>query len=118
VALRGTFGQIRRRGFGQFNRPSRRRACLACPLHCPAPVAIVVIVPFAREEVREMRFNGEAGLERSERRIGRDLGGVDVQLLPPDQSRRKARFDDRLEEAAEDVEAVALADAAQTRVVG
>ena len=46
------------------------------------------------------------------------LGGVDVEFLAPDQPRRDALLDDRLEEAAEDRQPVALADAGEAGVVG
>ena len=70
------------------------------------------------EEVVEVRLNGEAGLERRQRRIGRDLRRVDVQLLPPHQPGADALLHNRLEEATQDIESVPLPDAAQAGVIG
>jgi hypothetical protein len=65
-----------------------------------------------------MSLDGETRLERIEIGVGRDLGRVDVELLAPDQTCLHALRDDRLEEAAEDLQPVPLADAGQTGVVG
>src|SRR5687768_10382856 len=64
-----------------------------------------------------MRLDREARRDRLEGGVGIDLGGVEVQLLPPDETRLAALLDDRLEEAAEDRQAVALPDPGQARVV-
>ncbi len=65
-----------------------------------------------------MRLNREAWLVRIEGGVSIDLGGVEVQLLAPDEACRLALLDDRLEEAAEDGQAVALADSGQAGVIG
>jgi hypothetical protein len=69
------------------------------------------------EQLAEVRLDCEAWGDRVERSIGLDLGGVEVQFLTPDQPGLAALLDDRLEEAAEDGQAVALADLRQARVV-
>lgn len=65
-----------------------------------------------------MRLDREARRDRVEGGVGLDLGGVEVQLLAPDQPGLAALLDDRLEEAAEDRQAVALPDPGQARVIG
>ena len=69
------------------------------------------------EQLAEVRLHREARGDRVQRSIGLDLGRVEVQLLPPDETRLAALLDDRLEEAAEDRQAVALPDPGQARVV-
>ncbi len=56
--------------------------------------------------------------EGTEGRIGRDFGGAKGQLLPPDRPRGQAPLHDRLEEAAEDPQPVALPDAREAGMVG
>jgi hypothetical protein len=65
-----------------------------------------------------VRLNGKARGTRIERGVGLDLGGVEVQVPPPDQTCLNALRDDRLEEATEDGQPIALPNAAQTGVVG
>ena len=66
-----------------------------------------------------MRLDGEArGDGSSDAGVGLDLGGVEVELLPQTKPGCEAQVDDLLEEAAEDVEAVALPDPGQAGVVG
>jgi hypothetical protein len=64
-----------------------------------------------------VRLDREAWVVRIEGGVGVDLGGVEVQLLAPDQPGLAALLDNRLEEAAEDGQAVALPDLCQARVV-
>src|SRR5260370_40678618 len=63
-------------------------------------------------------FDGKARRERIERGSRLDLGGVEVELAAPDQPSLLALRDNRLEEAAKRVQAIAGADARQTRMVG
>ena len=88
-------------------RIARARRCRPRPDRHVRVAVVTVIV--GGEELGEVRLDGEAGLQRGERRIGGDLRGVEVQFLAPDQSRREALLHDRLEEAAEDVESIPLA---------
>jgi hypothetical protein len=50
--------------------------------------------------------------------VGPHPGRIEVEFLAPDQPRFLTEIDDLLEEALEDVDAEALPDARQTRVVG
>jgi hypothetical protein len=59
----------------------------------------------------------EARHERIEVGVGLDLGGIDVELFPPDQARLLAEVDDFLEEALEDVNPQALPNPGQPRVI-
>jgi hypothetical protein len=77
------------------------------------PVSILI-----GEQLAEVRLDREARGDRIERRVRLDLGGVEVQLLAPDQPGLAALLDDRLEEAAEDGQAVAPPDPGQAGVVG
>ena len=56
----------------------------------------------AGEQLAEVRFDGEARGAGVQRSVGIDLGGIEVQLLAPDQPDRPTLLHDRLEEAAED----------------
>jgi hypothetical protein len=96
-------GQLGPGLIGQRNRQLHRFVASAFPVRTAAPVAPLPIVVRGGKELGEVSLHREARLERSKGSIGRDLGGVEVQLLPPHQSRRKALLHDRLEEAAEDV---------------
>jgi hypothetical protein len=80
--------------------------------------ASVALVFRRREELGAMRCNGEPRSAGGQRRSGRHLRGVDVQLLAPDQSRDGALLHDGLEEAAEDRPPVAFPDAGAARMVG
>jgi hypothetical protein len=60
------------------------------------------------EQLTEVRLDREAWCDRLERGVGFDLGGVEVQLLAPDQAGLVALLDGRLDEAAKDGQAVAL----------
>jgi hypothetical protein len=53
-----------------------------------------------------MRLDGEAGCERVQRGIGRNLRGIKVEFSTPDQPGLLTLFNDALEEALEDDEAV------------
>jgi hypothetical protein len=64
-----------------------------------------------------VRFDREARRDRVQGGVGLDLGGVEVQLLAPDQPGLLALLDDRLEEATEGSQAVALPNPGQARVV-
>jgi hypothetical protein len=99
----------------QVDRQPRRRVA-SCRARITRPVLPVAVVRL-REEPGEVRLNGEAGLQGVQRCMGGDLRGVDIQVLAPHQPRRKALLHDRLEEAPEHVQPVALPDAAQTGVV-
>ena len=101
----------------QRNRQPRRASSPPSPLVL-ASASHRLVVSVCGEEVGEVRLDGEAGAERIQGGVGLDLGRVKVQLLAPDQPGRDALLDDRLEEAAEDVQPIALPDAAQTGVVG
>jgi len=115
VAFGGGRGELGARLVRQRDRQKRGIAPSALPiLVCPRVVAIRA---GGSEKPREVGFDGEARLERIERGIGRDVGRVDVELLPPHQTRRHARFDDRLEEAAEDVQSGAVAQAGEAGLV-
>jgi hypothetical protein len=70
------------------------------------------------EELSEVSLDGKARPQRVHCGIGRDLGGVEVEFLAPDQPRLHALRDDRLKDVAEDGQAVPLADAGETGVVG
>jgi hypothetical protein len=94
----------------------RRRRVASCPVRIASPVHPVAVVLLSKE-LGEVRLNGKPRLERGKRRIGGNLRGVDVQLLAPHQSRRETLPHDPLEEAAKDVETIALPDAAQTGVI-
>ena len=69
------------------------------------------------EEVLEVDLDGEAGVQRIEGRVGLDFGGVDGQLLAPDESRGHALLEDRGEEATEDLQPIVLPDARPAGVV-
>lgn len=60
-----------------------------------------------------MGLDSESGPARVVRGVGRYVRRVDVEFPPPDEPRGDALFDDRFEEAAEDSEAVTLAQAGQ-----
>src|SRR4029453_15437154 len=64
------------------------------------------------------RFVVEARNQGIEIGIGRDLGGIDVELTAPNQARLLTEGDDLLEETQEDVDPKALPDAGQTGVIG
>jgi hypothetical protein len=63
-------------------------------------------------------LDGEARRDRVQRGVRRDLGGVDIELVPPDQPRRDALLDELLEEPPEDVKSVAVAQGGEAGVVG
>jgi len=65
-----------------------------------------------------VRLHGETGRDGVERSVGVHLGGVKVQLPPPNQPRLPAPLDDLLEEAPEHRKAEALAGAGKVGVVG
>jgi len=52
------------------------------------------------------------------RSVGPDFGGIEDQLLAPDEARCDTLLNDRREEAAEDRQPEACTDFAQTRVIG
>ena len=119
VAGGGALGQGGARLVRQRDRQRRRRVAPASRSGSPPSAGHRRHPsPSAAKSRGEVGLDGEARLERVERGVGRDLGRVDVELLAPDQPRRDALLDDRLEEAAEDVQPVALADAGQAGVVG
>jgi hypothetical protein len=72
-----------------------------------------------REEVVHMRprRHREARRDRVDGGVRYDLGRVDIQLAAPDQPGRLALFHDGVEEAAKDLQPIALADLAQTGMV-
>ena len=57
-------------------------------------------------------------LQRVDRRVGRDVGRVDEQLLAPDQPRRDALLGDRREEALDDHHPVAFPETGQAGMLG
>jgi len=61
---------------------------------------------------------GEARHQRAHAGISGDLGGIEVQLLPPHQSRRLTFIDEVLKEPLEELDAQALPDAGQAGVIG
>lgn len=70
-----------------------------------------------REELTQMAIDHEARLQGVQRGVGLNLGGVEVELLAPDQARLLTKLDYMLEEPAEDRQAEALTDAGQAGVV-
>jgi hypothetical protein len=70
------------------------------------------------EQLAEMGLDCEARRDRVQGGVGLDLGGVEVQLLAPDQPGLAALLRDRLEEAAEYGQAIALPNPGQARVIG
>jgi len=102
----------------QFNRQRRRRGRVV--------VVGVVVVTTSRvisrlplgEEAGKVGRDGEARRDRVERGVRRDLGRGEIELLAPDQARVDALRDDRLEEAAEDIEPVAVPEAGEAGMVG
>jgi hypothetical protein len=76
------------------------------------------LISVGGEEAREVGFDGETGLERVHGGIGLNPGGIEVELLAPDQSGGDALLHDAIKEATEDIEAVPFADAAQAGVIG
>ena len=67
---------------------------------------------------RGARFDSKAGRQRIHRGIGQHVGRIEVELAAPDQPGLLALLDNGLEEAAKDLQAVAGADAGETRMVG
>ena len=99
----------------RFSREVDRQHCRAIAI----PVLIAILRHLRRGEERtQVRLDSEARGHRIERGIGLDLGRVEVEFLAPDQTGGEALLDDRLEEAVEDLQAVALPDAGQAGVVG
>jgi hypothetical protein len=70
------------------------------------------------EEPLQMRLDGEPGKQAVYGGVGLHLGRVEVKLLAPYQPRLDAQLDDLLEEAAEDLKAVAFSDTGEAGVVG
>ena len=62
-------------------------------------------------------FVVEPGHQRIDRGVGVDFGGIEVQLVTPDQAGVLTQIDDPLEEALEDVHSKSLPDAGQAGVV-
>jgi hypothetical protein len=69
------------------------------------------------KQLRQVRLNGKAGLQGIECGISGHLGRIDVEFLLLDEAGDLALLDDLCEKAAEDVEAIAVADARQAGVV-
>lgn len=65
----------------------------------------------------QVALEGKPGRERIHCGIGLDFGGIDVQLLAPDQACLLALLHNRFKEAAEDCNPIARADAGQTGVI-
>jgi len=59
-------------------------------------------------------IEGKAWDQRVHVDVGLDLSCIDIQFLAPHQFRLLALFDNGIEEATEDLQAIALADAGQT----
>jgi hypothetical protein len=116
VALRRALGEFGACFVRQVDRQPRRRVASG-PVRIARPVLPVAVL-LLREELGEVRLNGEAGLQGVQRRIGGDLRGVDIQFLAPHQPGGEALLHDQLEETPEHVESIPLPDAAQTGVVG
>jgi hypothetical protein len=101
MTLRGTRDQVRRGCLRQRDRQLQRRiATILC--RTAAPGATIALVGCRSKEAGQVRLDGEPRVEGIKRRIGRDFGGIDVQLLSPDQLRGQALLHDRFEEAAKD----------------
>src|SRR5258708_28507364 len=64
-----------------------------------------------------MRLDCKTGLEGVQGRIRLHLGGIDIQLLPPDQSCLLTLLHNRLEKAEKDFNPIALTDTGQARMV-
>ena len=64
------------------------------------------------------RLNRKTRGERIQVRIGIDLRRVEVQLLAPDQFGLLTSLDDGLEESSKDFQAIALADLAESGMLG
>jgi hypothetical protein len=113
VPVGGTFGQISTRLLRQ--RDGHMRQSTRSP-------ARVIVVSFALaaflEELSEVRLDGKPWVQRVDRRIGVDVGRVDRPFFPTHQSGRDALVNHRLEEPAQDRQAVPLADAGEAGVVG
>ena len=63
-------------------------------------------------------FGIEAGDQGIDGGVGLDLGGVEEELLAPDEAGLLAQVDDLSEEAREELDAEPLADAGEAGVVG
>jgi hypothetical protein len=70
------------------------------------------------KERRQMGFHRKAGLDRLDGGVRQDFGRIYVQFLAPDQAGLLALLNDGLKEAAEDLQPIARANAAQARVIG
>jgi hypothetical protein len=64
-----------------------------------------------------LRFVRKAGDQGVERGVGLHLGGIDVELLAPDQASFLTQIDHLLEKALEEVNAKALPNPGQARMV-
>lgn len=64
------------------------------------------------------RFDRKSRRQRIEICVDINLGGVNIQFFAPYQLRLLTLFNNRLEEAPKDIDAVAGADAAQTEMIG
>src|SRR5919202_6145407 len=71
-----------------------------------------------REELAEVRVDGEARHERIEVGVRLDLCGVDTELTSPDEASLLTLLDDSVEEAAEHVDPKAISYACQAGMVG
>ncbi len=69
------------------------------------------------EQVRQMRVDIKARLERVLPGIGCHLGAIEVQLFAPHESCRLTLLHNLFKEAAEDIDAIALTDTRQTGMV-
>ena len=106
-------GQVGPRRLRQVDRKRGRRRRVVSASFVATATGVAI-----GEQAGQVGLDGEARLEGVERRIGLDLGGVKVELLAPDQAGGDALRGDRREEAAEDVEPVALPDAGEAGMVG
>jgi hypothetical protein len=105
-------------GRGQFVELGRRRLAL---LGGRAHVILLLLCArmlFLSKELVQVLFHVEARSDGIQGGIGIDLGGIEVQLLAPDQPGFDAQLYDPLEELAEHREAETLADAGETGVIG
>ena len=100
MTLRGTRDQVRR---GRLRQRDRQRRIATILSRTATPCATIALVNCRDEEAGQVRLDGEPRVERAQRRIGRDLRGVDVQFLAPHEPGVNALLDDRLEEAAKDL---------------
>ncbi len=77
-------------------------------------VIVVAIVAFV-EEPSKVRLDDKPRLQRIDRCVGLDIGRVDEAFVVPNESRRDALFDDRLEERSEERNPVPLPDTSNGR---